>query len=88
MTVEKIISLVAQFGPTIINLIAVLAVVIKVLREIRSVVSDLAALKVKVNDDREMQDLKELVGRVVQENYELKRRQNELLEKLDHIKRK
>lgn len=88
MTGEQLLNLVGQFGPTLINLIAILAVVIKVLREIRSLVEDLKSVKVKVNDNQEMQELKDLIGRVVQENYELKKMQKELLTKIDHIERK
>lgn len=88
MTSEQLLNLVGQFGPTVINLILVLAVIIKVLREFRALVEDLKAVKVKVNDNRETQELKELLGRIVQENYELKKTQKELLTKIDHIERK
>lgn len=88
MTSDQVLNLLGQFGPTIINLIAILAVIIKVLREVRSLVEDLNAVKVKVNDNREMRELKDLLGRVVQENYELKKVQKELLTKIDHIERK
>lgn len=41
----------------------------------------------KINDNSEFVEVKKLMSTVVQENYELKKQINELLTKIDNIKR-
>lgn len=85
---NELFNLISVAGPTLINLIAILAVIIKVIREFRNVAADLNSVKVKVNDNAELKELTELTRQVIQENYELKRTLNETLSKIDHVERK
>lgn len=88
MTTDKIIDIITALGPYIIIVLTVVATIIKVFMEFRQLAKEFKLLHQKVNDNKEIKELNEKVGYILQENYELKKKLNELLTKIDHIERK
>lgn len=81
MTTDQIIDLVMALCPSIIAILTMLGVVLRVVKDFRE-------LKNQVTDMKSMEELNTKVGRVIQENYDLKKQINQLLTKIDHIERK
>lgn len=81
MTTEQIIDLVMSICPSVIAILTMVSVVLRTMKEFRD-------LKKQVTDMKSVEDLNIRVGRVIQENYDLKKQLNELLTKIDHIERK
>lgn len=81
MTTEQIISLVISICPSVIAIFTTMGVVLRVVKDFRS-------LKSEVADMKSIDDLKIMVNQVMSENYELKKKLNETLTKIDHIERK
>lgn len=81
MTTEQIIDLVISLCPSVMAILTMVGVVAKTVREF-------TALKKQVTDMKSIEDLNTKLGQVIQENYELKKKLNETLTKIDHIERK
>lgn len=81
MSTEQIIDLVMSICPSVIAILTMVSVVLRTMKEFRD-------LKKQVTDMKSVEDLNIRVGRVIQENYDLKKQLNELLTKIDHIERK
>lgn len=81
MTTDQIISTVMQVFPSVIAILTMVGCIVRVLKDFKD-------LKEKVTDMKCIQDLKDQMGLVIQENYELKKKLNETLTKIDHIERK
>lgn len=78
---EKILSLILDWGPTVITILTMLGIVLRVLAEMHD-------LHKQVTDMKSVKDLNEKMSQVIQENIELKKKINELLMKIDHVQRK
>lgn len=80
MTTEKIVELVVAILPSIITVITVIATIWKILKQFAEVKKDVVDMKC-------IEELKEELGKVIEENYELKSALAETLTKIDHVKR-
>lgn len=81
MTTDQIISLVISVCPSVIAILTMVSVVLRVIKDFRE-------LKKTVTDMKSVEELNTKMGLVLQENYELKRKLNEALTKIDRIQRK
>lgn len=81
MTTEQITQLIISVGPTVLGILIMIATVVRVMHEFKKV-------KTHVDEMRSAEELNNKMGQVIQENYELKKKINELLMKIDHIERK
>ena len=81
MATDQIISLVISISPSIIAICTALGVVLRVIK-------DFKGLKKQVTDMKCFDDLNIQIGQLISENYELKKKLNETLTKIDHIERK
>lgn len=81
MTTDQIISLVIGVCPSVIAILTMVSVVLRVIKDFRE-------LKKTVTDMKSVEELNTKMGLVLQENYELKRKLNETLTKIDRIQRK
>lgn len=81
MTTDQIAQLIISLAPSVIAILAMIAAVARVMHEFKRV-------KKQVTELRSGEELNNKMGQLVQENYELKKKINELLTKIDHIQRK
>lgn len=81
MTVEQIVELIVSILPSLIAVLTTVGLIIKNLKEF-------AALKKQVTDLKCIDDLKDQIKEVVNQNYELKKQLNQAMTKIDHVKRK
>lgn len=81
MTSEQIIDLVIGICPSIIAILTMVSVVVRVVKDFKD-------LKKQVTDMKVFYDLKDQMGQVIRENYDLKKKLNETLTKIDRIERK
>lgn len=81
MTTEQIIRLVISVCPSVIAIVTTVGVVLRVIKDFKD-------LKKQVTDMKSVEELNVKAGLVLQENYELKKKINELLTKIDRIERK
>lgn len=81
MTTEQIINLIISLCPSVMAILTMVGVVAKTVREFTT-------LKKQVTDMKSIEDLNTKLGQVIHENYELKKKLNETLTKIDHIERK
>lgn len=80
MTTDQIISLIIGICPSVIAILTTVGVVLRVIKDFRD-------LKKQVTDMKCVEELNAKMSCVLQENYELKKKLNETLTKMDHIKR-
>lgn len=80
MTVEQIVELVVSILPSVIAVLTTVGVIIKTLKEF-------AALKQQVTDMKAIEDVKQQLSAILQENYALKKTLNETMTKIDHVQR-
>ena len=78
--ISEIVLYIICCAPSLASIITCIAFTIKVLVEIRKI-------KDTVAQQREYEELKGMFKRTIEENYELKQLNKELLEKIDGIKR-
>lgn len=81
MTTEQITSLIIAIAPYVLTVLTTIGMILKVMRDFKD-------LKATVTDMKCIQQLNEKMSQVLQENYELKKKLNETLTKIDHIQRK
>lgn len=81
MTTDQIVSLIVGICPSVVTILTVASVIIRVVKDFKD-------LKKQVNDMKCFDDLNTKMGQLVHENYELKKKLNETLTKLDHVERK
>lgn len=81
MTTDQIISIIISVFPSALAILTMVGVVLRV-------VKDFNALKAQVTDMKDIRDLNDKLGDLIRENYELKKKLNETLTKIDHIERK
>lgn len=80
ITTEQIIEWILMITPSVLAVVTVLVSIIKTLKEFSAVKKDVADLKC-------IDELKDKIDTVIDENYELKKTLNETLTKLDHVQR-
>ncbi len=80
MDLTLIETLIMTYAPLLVTIISIIAMVVKVLKSFKD-------LRREVADKTELDDIKTEFQLVLQENYELKKSINELLEKIDKVKR-
>ena len=78
MDINQIIEWVIAVIPSIIAVLTTVGVIIKTLKEFK-------ALKQQVTDMKAMEDVKEQLKMVLQENYELKSRLDKTIAKMNHV---
>lgn len=80
MTAEQITQLVLEIAPSLIAILTMIGTIAKVLLSFRD-------LKKQVVDMKCIDELKEQMSQIIQENYELKKTLNETMTKIDHVRR-
>ena len=92
MTIEQILALVVAAAPSITAIIGIIFAVVKGIKNNNTTSKDILdkfeEMREQVFDTKEYTELKEQLKIAYQENYELKKKINELLTKIDHIQRK
>ena len=78
--IDEVVLYIVSCAPSLASIITCLVFTIRVLAEIRKI-------KDTVAQQRVYEELKGMFKRTIEENYELKQLNKELLEKLDGIKR-
>lgn len=90
--IEEIYALILAAAPSITAIIGIIFAVIKGIRNNQTTSKDILdkfeEVREQVFDTKEYTELKEQLKIAYQENYELKKKINELLTKIDHIQRK
>ena len=90
--IEEIYALILAAAPSIAAIIGIIFAVIKGIRNNQTTSKDILdkfeEVREQVFDTKEYTELKEQLKIAYQENYELKKKINELLTKIDHIQRK
>lgn len=81
MTTEQITSLIIAIAPYLLTVLTTVGLILKIVRDFKE-------LKRQVIDLKDMRELNEKMSRILEENYELKKKLNETLTKIDHIQRK
>ncbi len=82
MMTEQIVSLIIiGICPNLISIMTAIGLIMRVMREFK-------ALKAQVIDMKSIDALNATMNQVMRENYELKKKLNETLTKIDHIERK
>lgn len=80
MTTEQIVEWVIAILPSVISVLTTVGVIVKTLKQF-------ADLKKQVTDMKAIEDLRDELHQVIQENYSLKKTLNETMTKIDHIDR-
>lgn len=90
--IEEIYALILAAAPSIAAIIGIIFAVIKGIRNNQTTSKDILdkfeEMREQVFDTKEYTELKEQLKIAYQENYELKKKINELLTKIDHVQRK
>lgn len=87
MTFEQIMSVVVAAAPAITAIIGCVVTFLKNKTTCQSVVNKFEEVRQEIFNTKEYSDLKDQLKIVNQENYELKKKLNELLTKIDKIDR-
>lgn len=88
MNFEQIMSIIVAAAPSLTAIIGIIAAVVKNKSYSKEVISKFEETRKAVMDTKQYEDLKTQLKIAHQENYELKKKINELLTKIDHIQRK
>lgn len=81
MTTEAIIELIVSILPSIIAIFTTIGVIVKVIKQF-------ADLKKEVANMKAIEDLRDQMKQVLEENYTLKKTLNETMTMIDHVERK
>lgn len=81
MTSDQIANIVLQIAPSVMAILTMAACIARIWRDFRDI-------KKQVADMKCIDALKDQISLVIRENYELKKKLNETLTKIDHIERK
>ena len=91
MTLEQILLAVVAAGPSIVSIAGIIVSVAKVIKEGKAtnqeVITKFEEVRTEIVNTKEYTELKDQLLIVHQENYELKKKLNELLTKIDRINR-
>lgn len=77
--IDQITTYIISILPSLITIISVICMVVKIIKQFTS-------LREEVKNSKEMEDIKNQIQIVVQENYELKKQIKTLVNKIDKIK--
>ena len=92
MNFEQIMAIVVAAAPSLTAIIGIIAAVVKGIRSNKAtskdVIDKFEEVRQEIFNTKEYSDLKNQLALAHQENRELKKKINELLTKIDHIKRK
>ena len=92
MNFEQIMAIVVAAAPSLTAIIGIIAAVVKGIRSNKAtsqdVIDKFEEVRQEIFNTKEYSELKDQLKLAHQENYELKKKINELLTKIDHIKRK
>lgn len=80
MTINEIIDLILSILPSVIAVLTSLGAVIKLLKEIKD-------LHTQVNDNKPTEELNDQIKALIAQNIELKKQINEVITKIDHVDR-
>lgn len=89
MTPEELINLAVAVAPSVTAIASILGVSLKLssnFKKVSQAVDNTGEELKRFKESKELKDLKSQIGRVVQENYELKKQLNELVCRLNHVK--
>lgn len=92
MTFEQIMAIVVAAAPSLTAIIGIVAAVVKGIKSNKTtskdVIDKFEEVRQEIFNTKEYSELKDQLKLAHQENYELKKKINELLTKIDHIQRK
>lgn len=77
--IDQITTYIVSILPSLVSILAMVLMVVKVLRSFNN-------LRDEVKNSKEMEEIKNQIKIVVQENYELKKQIKSLVQKLDKVK--
>lgn len=77
--IDQVVAYIVAIAPSLITIISVICMVVKIIKQFTS-------LREEVKNSKEMEDIKNQIQIVVQENYELKKQIKTLVNKIDKIK--
>ena len=91
MTVEQIMISIVAAAPSLTSIIGIIFAVLKGVKTSKAtsadVINKFEEVRQEIFNTKEYSELKNQLTIVYQENYELKKKLNELLTKIDHIQR-
>ena len=91
MTFEQIMISIVAAAPSLTSIIGIIFAVLKGVKTSKTtsadVINKFEEVRQEIFNTKEYSDLKNQLTIVYQENYELKKKLNELLTKIDHIQR-
>ena len=91
MTVEQIMISIVAAAPSLTSIIGIIFAVLKGVKTSKTtsadVINKFEEVRQEIFNTKEYSELKNQLTIVYQENYELKKKLNELLTKIDHIQR-
>ena len=87
MTLENIIAIVVAVAPAFAAIVGCVASVFKNKKTAKEIIDSFDNVRKEVMDTKQYEDLKAQLKLAYQENYNLKKKINELLTKIDHIRR-
>lgn len=92
MTLEQIYAIIVAAAPALTAIIGIIFAVVKGIKTSKStstdVINKFEEVRQEIFNTKEYSELKDQLKIAHQENYELKKKLNELLTKIDHIQRK
>lgn len=77
--IDQVVAYIVAIAPSLITIISVICMVVKIIKQFTS-------LREEVKNSKEMENIKNQIQIVVQENYELKKQIKTLVNKIDKIK--
>lgn len=77
--IDQVVAYIVAIAPSLITIISVICMVVKIIKQFTS-------LREEVKNSKEMEEIKNQIQIVVQENYELKKQIKTLVNKIDKIK--
>ena len=77
--IDQVVAYIVAIAPSLITIISVICMVVKIIKQFTS-------LREEVKNSKEMEEIKNQIQIVVQENYELKKQIKLMVQKLDKVK--
>lgn len=77
--IDQVVAYIVAIAPSLITIISVICMVVKIIKQFTT-------LREEVKNSKEMEEIKNQIQIVVQENYELKKQIKTLVNKIDKIK--
>lgn len=83
---DSIMEYIALYAPVVVALISEVAVVASLIKKVTSYFKNAEATVKELKESAEYKDLKNQMQIILEENYELKKKLNVVLEKITHVK--